>query len=320
MSGRVGFIVNPLSHAVKRHGSVLEKVSARSADAVLVRLSDFAALPEQMRQLASDNISALFVEGGDGTLQAVLTAWFSLPQPKRDLPDFAILAGGSTNLAHKVVGLGARSPEAVAAYLADYRAGAATPHTRQAALKVESAALAQPHIGMLLSTGALARTMLFVQRELHGAGRRGSWPVAQAAAMFAVNPRAQLDSDGEPLFRASPMLAEGADFTFQGDHTLSLMTTLPSLSLGLKPFWNRQGQPLAFMHAEWPIRSFQAALLKVLMGATGPHMERHGLRSLGAERVSLNYHGPLVLDGEVLPAAEDGRIKVSVTPPIRFLR
>lgn len=320
MTRRVGLIVNPLSHSVKRHGSVLEKVSAGHADAALLRITDFAALEEQMSRLAADNVSALFVEGGDGTLQAVLTAWFSLARQERALPDVAILAGGSTNLAHKIVGLGPRSPEAVAAYIANYQTGAATRHTRQAALKIESAALAQPYIGMLLSTGSLARTMLFVQRELHGDGHRGSMSVAQAAAMFALNPKGQLDSDGEPLFRASPMLAEGADFTFQGDHTLSLMTTLPSLSLGLKPFWDRQGQPLAFMHAEWPIRSFQTALLKVLMGATGSHMQRHGLRSVGAARVSLNYTGPLVLDGEVLPAAEDGRIKVSTTPPIRFLR
>ena len=43
MNRRVGFIVNPLSHTVKRHGSVLEKVSAATGGASLVRLSDFDA-------------------------------------------------------------------------------------------------------------------------------------------------------------------------------------------------------------------------------------------------------------------------------------
>ena len=318
MSGRVGFIVNPLSHTVKRQGSVLETVSA-ACGAHLLRIDDFDALPAQIKTLAADGVSALFVEGGDGTLQAVLTAWFDLA-PERPMPDFAIIAGGSTNLAHKIMGLGPRSPKAVADYIADYRAGAASRYTEQAALKVESAALAQPQIGMLLSTGSLARTMLFVQRELHGEGRRGSWSVAHAAALFALNPKGQLDSDGAPLFRASPLRAEGDGFTVMGDHTLSLMTTLPSLSLGLKPFWNRRGQALAFTRAEWPIRSFQSALLKVLAGATGPHMQDHGMQSFGSAQVFLNYNGPLVLDGEMLPAPEDGRIKVSATAPIRFLR
>lgn len=319
MNRRVGFIVNPLSHTVKRHGSVLEKVSAATGGASLVRLSDFGALPAQIQTLAEDGVSAMFVEGGDGTLQAVLTAWAALA-PERRWPDFAVMAGGSTNLAHKIMGLGPRTPKAIAAYITDYQSGAAPRHTLQPALKVESAALARPQVGMLLSTGSLARTMLFVQRELHGAGRRGSWSVAQAAALFALNPKGQLDSDGAPLFRASPLQAEGEGFSVEGDHTLSLMTALPALSLGLKPFWNRGGAPLAFTHAQWPIRSFQAALLKVLTGATGPHMHTHGMQSFGAAQVALNYNGPLVLDGEVLPAPEDGRINISTTPPIRFLR
>jgi hypothetical protein len=319
MSRRVGFIVNPLSHTVKRHGSVLEKVSAAGGGKTLMRLSDFGALPAQIQALAEDGVSALFVEGGDGTLQAVLTTWAALA-PERPWPDFAILAGGSTNLAHNVMGFGPRTPKAVAAYIARYKAHAAPRHTLQHALKVESAALAQPQIGMLLSTGALARTMLFVQRELHGDGRRGSWSVAQATALFALNPRGQMDADGAPLFRASALKAEGEGFSIQGEHTLSLMTALPALSLGLKPFWNRGGEPLAFTHAQWPIRTFQSALLKVLTGATGPHMQNHGIQSFGVARVALRYNGPLVLDGEVLPAPEDGRIKVSATPPIRFLR
>jgi len=319
MNRRVGFIVNPLSHTVKRHGSLLEKVSAASGGAPLMRLSDFGALPAQIQSLADDNISALFVEGGDGTLQAVLTAWAALA-PERPWPDFAVMAGGSTNLAHKIMGLGPRSPKAIAAYIARYQAEATPRHTLQHALKVESAALARPQIGMLLSTGSLARTMVYVQRELHGAGQRGSWSVAQAAALFALNPKAKLDSDGAPLFRASPLQAEADSFSLHGDHTLSLMTALPALSLGLKPFWNRDGRPLAFTHAAWPIRSFQSALLKVLAGATGPHMQDHGMESFGAAQVFLNYNGPLVLDGEMLPAPEDGRIKVSATAPIRFLR
>lgn len=319
MNRRVGFIVNPLSHTVKRHGSVLEQVSAESPGAHLLRLSDFGALPEQIRTLADDGVSALFVEGGDGTLQAVMTAWAALGL-ERPWPDFAIIAGGSTNLAHKIVGLGPRAPGGIAAYIARYQAEAAPRHSLQHALKVESAALARPQIGMLLSTGSLARTMVFVQRELHGEGRRGSWSVAQAAALFALNPKGQLDSDGAPLFRSSPLQVEADSFSLHGDHTLSLMTALPALSLGLKPFWNRGGAPLAFTHAAWPIRSFQSALLKVLAGATGPHMQDHGMQSFGAAQVFLNYNGPLVLDGEMLPAPEDGRIKVSATAPIRFLR
>ena len=72
MSLRAGFLVNPRSHTVRRKGSVLERAARDLTDVDLIRISTFSSLPHQIRQLTDAGYSTLFVEGGDGTLQAVM--------------------------------------------------------------------------------------------------------------------------------------------------------------------------------------------------------------------------------------------------------
>lgn len=320
MSLPVGLIVNPLSHTVQRKGSVLERVNALVDNALLVRIEDFNDLPAQLSGLAANDVSAVFVEGGDGTLQAVMSAWPGLAASEAALPDFAILPGGSTNLAYKIAGLGQRTAKDFAGYISAYGAGRPVKRKSLSALRLEAAALARPQIGMLLSTGSLARAMIYTQREIHGAGHRGSLAVAEAAARFVFSPGSYLDTDNAPLLRPSELSVESEAVHLRGAHALSLMSTLPSLSLGLRTFWGEGEGAIALTHAAWPIRGFRSAFLKILAGATGPRMAEHGLTSYRTDSLEISCEGAIVLDGELLQLPANASISVTPTLPIRFLR
>lgn len=321
MSAPVGLVFNPRSHTVKRKGSLLEGAAPGIPGAHLVRVEDFSRLGEQMAALAKAGAKQVFVEGGDGTLQAVLTACCALQAKFHGLPEFAILPGGSTNLAYKVCGLRLHEPDQIAHYIARLRRDSASvDRVHQPALRIESAALATPAIGMLMSTGSLARLMLYAQREFLGDGDRGSRAVGDAAMRFLLSPESYLDEDGEPLLRGTPLLASCSEFRLQGAHAMSLMTTLPSLSLRLRPFWGEGSAPIAVTHASWPIQGLRTAFLKIIAGWTGPQMVRHGLTSYRTDGVEITYRGAVVLDGELLPAPPDGRIRIGVSQPISFFR
>lgn len=320
MSLRIGLIVNPLSHTVQRNGSILERVHGGLKDSSLICIDDFAALPAQIARLAGEGVSAAIIEGGDGTLQAVLSAWPGLETEGASLPDFAILPGGSTNLASKIAGLRRRTANDVADYLSAYRGGAPVTRTSLRALRVDADSFAKPLIGMLLSTGSLARAMIYTQQQIHGEGHRGSLAVAEAAVRFVLTPEAYLDVDGAPLLRPSELGVQSASFQMQGNHALSLMTTLPSLSLGLNPFWGNGTGAIAFTHAAWPISGFRGAFLKILAGPTGPQMARHGLTSYRSDALELTPSSAVVLDGELLHLSANARIRITPTLPIQFLR
>lgn len=320
MKSRIGLIVNPLSHSVRRKGSVLSQISSSLPDALLLQIDDFSRLPEQLAHLAADPLTAVFIEGGDGTLQAVLSAWPGLGEGRAPLPGFAILPGGSTNLAYKVAGFRSRSPDHLQQRVIAITGGAEMPSSDLRALRVEGTEGGRPQIGMLLSTGSLARAMIYTQKHLHGDGHRGSLAVGEAAARFVLSPERYLDEEGQPILRPGELGVDSPAFSLRGRHALSLMTTLPTLSLGLKPFWGQGAGAIKYTHAAWPIAGFRRAFLKILAGASGSGMLQHGLNSYCADLIELTCAEPVVLDGEILHLPDNARIRITPTSPIRFLR
>lgn len=322
MIRQIGFVVNPASHAVATRGSMLEAVALDLPDACFLRLDDFDDLGPYARQMAQRGVRMIFVEGGDGTLLAVLSACLDPAAGFTALPDFAILPGGSTNLAADIFGFRGGTPAEITRRIEALANAVDAPEREEhRALRVTSAALPNPAIGFVLSTGSLARAMLYTQREFHGEGRRGARAVAGAVLRFLLAPGRHRDTDGAPVLRGSRLEATlDGESCADGAHAFTLMTTLPRLSLGLQPFWGGGTGAIRMTHATWPIRGLRRAMAKILLGLTGSGMARHGLRSFRADTVALHHDGPTVIDGEMLPPAADRRLHVSVTDPLSFLR
>lgn len=321
MSARIGLIVNPGSHAVTQRGSMLEAAALELPEAAFLRLDDFRDLDPCIRQMAQAGVTQIFVEGGDGTLLAVLSSCLAPDAGFKTLPDFAILPGGSTNLAARSFGFLGKTPGEITrriTALADKVEPPVREHHR--ALRLESAALVHPAVGFVLSTGSLARAMLYAQREFHGEGRRGSRAVAVAIARFLIAPGRYRDVDGRPVLRASDLEVRTEKTVLAGAHAFSLISPLPRLSLGLNPFWGGENGAIAMTHAAWPVAGLRRALLKVLLKLTGPAMSRHRMTSLRADEFDLCHHDPVMIDGEILPMAPDHRLRVTATTPLGFLR
>lgn len=278
--------------------------------------ADFATLDRDIAAMAVAGVSRLIVEGGDGTLLAVLSAALAPGAGFACPPEFGVLAGGSTNLAAHVLGLRAKTPAALARRIAGPVAGEVV---EQRALTVSGPGLARPEVGFLLSTGSLARAMDHTQRAFHKEGRRGSLAVAGAITRFLVAPGRYRDSDGAPVLRPSRLRAEGGGASLDGDHAFSLMTSLPRLSLGLMPFWGKGEGAIAMTHAGWPITGFRRVMLKALAGRAGAGLAAHGLTSFRGMYFEIDHDGPVMIDGELLPAGL-GRLSVGATEPLSFLR
>lgn len=320
MSAHIGLIVNPASHAVARRGSMLEAAALDLPGACFLRLDDFRRLAPCIRQMADAGVRQIFVEGGDGTLLAVLSACLAPDVGFADLPDFAILPGGSTNLAARSFGFRGKTAGEITGRITALAEGGPATREEHRALNVESRALDHPMVGFVLSTGSLARAMLYTQRQFHGEGQRGSRAVAGAIARFLLAPGSYRDVDGAPVLRASNLTVTTPQTTIAGAHAFGLISPLPRLSLGLAPFWGEGAGALAMTHAAWPVRGLRRALIKVMLRLTGAGMARHGFTSLRSDTIDLLHHDPVMIDGEILPMAADRRLHISTTAPLGFLR
>ena len=321
MSHRVGLIVNPRSHAVVRRGSLLEAAALELPDAHFLRLDRFESLDEGIRQMARCGVEKIFVEGGDGTLFAVLAACLAPESGFAATPEFAVLPGGSTNLAARIFGFRGDTHSEVAHRIAAFADEAEEPvRESYRALRIESRALPYPAIGFVLTTGSLARAMLYAQREFHDEVRRGTRTIVVSILRFLMAPYRYRDVDGAPVLRASRLAVKGADVALDGEHALGLVTSLPQLSLGLKPFWGKGDGHIALTHAAWPIKGFRRAMAKMVLHFSGPRLAAHGLTSYRSNRFDLIHDDPIVIDGEPMVRAKDGELHITITEPLVFLR
>ncbi len=318
MSG-AGLIVNPRSHGVARRGSALAAVAA-GLRLRPVMLEDFGALNGEVAAMARAGVGRIFVEGGDGTVLGVLSACLAPASGFARMPEICILPGGSTNLAFRVAGLKGRTRGGIGRRAAALLAGGRGEAAEHRALVVEGASLPCPVAGFVLSTGALARAMRHAQSEFLGGGRRGSAAVAGAILRFVAAPFAHLDGDGRSVLRASPLTLAAEGRVFEGPHAFLIASTLPRLSLGLRPFWGRGPGGIALTHAAWPVGAFRRSVLRLMVGRGAQALARAGFTSLRCDALEFETDGPVMMDGEILPVAPGARLGVSVSAPVRFLR
>lgn len=315
------FIINPKSHRVNMHGSVLTRIAVDYGDIPIVYFDGEKPLEDTLSSLLHEGRDTIYVEGGDGTVLAALTTCFAERAETQPLPRLAILPGGSTNLTHEVLGLKDVDAEALKQRLDQRHQEIVSPEiATHKALLVETSETKWPYVGFLLSTGSLARLMLYTQNNLHGK-TRGAVSIARAIMQLTVFPRSTKSEDGRPLVRPSKFerLDEDADATAQSQ-AFSILSTFEELSLRLSPFWGRGDAPIGFTHAAWPIKRLRLGIAKAVLGGAPRSLEKHGLTSEGCSGMTFRTDGPVMLDGEELPMPKDQTFKVSISPDLEFIR
>jgi len=321
MSGAPVFVINPKSHKVSARGSVLAQAAVDFGDIPIIYYDGSNDLAAALDPHMSQRGNTLYIEGGDGTIVAALTASLENQANGNALPKFAILPGGSTNLAHKVLGLVDTDLASLNLRLADHGAEHPPLDTiTHKALMVETSETKSPYVGVLLSTGSLSRAMLYTQQNLHD-GRRGSVAIARAVLQLGLFPKATTFHDGLPVVRPSQFLnlTEHVDAA-EPEQAFSIFSTFDKLSLGMRPFWNRGDAPIGFTKGAWPIQGLRTGVAKLAAGRTGKSLEKHGLSSKGCDEIEFRCDGPVVFDGEELPMPADQTFKVSASPDLEFIR
>jgi len=296
------FIVNPLSERVKRKGSTLEKL-ATDVGIALFKLDPFDALPETVTQAAKDGVTHVLIEGGDGTVQGVISEFLKQTNIFKTFPAFSIVPGGMTNQVAKNIGLKANSISAVKRALS----GALNP-IQMPLLEVKDSEGAT-YSGFLFSTGAIPQITRYTTSQIHRKGIGGSMAVLGGILKG-------MRGDDDALMKTTPVKIDGL---FEGSHLGTVVTTLPSLIMKLDPFWGDGDEPLRTTWVEEGYTGLARNILSLWRGNTSKDRSKDGFHSKNVDSLSYEYHGDIVLDGEFL-SIPSGKFTVHATRPVTFLR
>ncbi|MEX0808008.1 MAG: acylglycerol kinase family protein [Dongiaceae bacterium] len=313
-SGPIGLIVNPRS---RRNRERLERVRAvyRPAQRVLTReIEHIGDIPAVLDEFAAAGATLLAVSGGDGTVQATMTALIGR-NPFAITPPLAVLAGGMTNVTGHRLGIPGKPDFGLTALLQRRDAGRPLDLLTHPVLSVRAGANADIQYGLLLGGAAFYNTTQLARRRVHPVGFAQSTAAAAAAFMLIVHTVFAGRKQGTRI----RLVGDNAEIA-SGECYLFLATTLPGLILGADPFWGAGEAPIRWTWVQSPPRRFLSALLPLIRGTPRDWMKDAGYRSGRVVRLAIEADAPLLFDGERIDPVPGEPIIVESGHALTFAR
>lgn len=315
---RLGVLLNRFGGRDRRALRRLRTALAEAGEHVVVRESESARrCGGALDALLAENVVAIAVAGGDGTLHHAITYLLNRA-PDSPRPPLAILPTGTTNVAAHDIGADmspAGELRALLMRIARDRLGSGLVVRRSMAVRVGDGIA--PRYGLMGGGAGIYQGTVLIRRHLRRWGARGQLgPIAGMARMI-----------GPLLIGRNPItpVAAGirADTTAlpPAHYLLILLSTLHSLSPGVTPFWGAGAGALRLTLVREPPRHFAGAIWSALRGRPGAlTTPDNGYISLNADALEIRMNGGFVLDGEILELREDQPVRITTGPALTFVR
>lgn len=275
---------------------------------------------EALATLATHEVDILAVNGGDGTLQRVLTEVMS-SQVFAQVPFLVPLRGGRTNMIALDIG-SRRDPVGALAALRNLTRSQnpLDGHiVERSVLRMDVEAEGVTQYGMSFSVGLLPRAIELTHRmfpEGRAQGVFGSGMVVGGLALRAAF--GKLDG----ILQPDPMeIVLDGRVLMAKEFVLMLVTTLERFFLKIRPFWGRETAPIRFMAVAAGAVLSLMAVPKILYGCPPEWITSEaGYTSHNVQHINLRVDCGLVMDGEMF-APQPGRIvRLSAPDRVRFVR
>lgn len=302
------FIVNPLSETVAKRGSLLASMSR--PDNVELHTIDFSGhLHERLAELVPQGLTQIFIEGGDGTAQGVITDLLRLSTKIDSLPDIVLLPGGMTNQVAKTLGIRRRERD-----VRRILSGRDVTTTSTPLIRITSPDTPE-YYGFLFSSGAVPMMTGYIKNRVHKRGIGGSLAV-MLGIIKGISGRAD-----DIMWPTDLSLSIHAPIpsAYKAPHLGTLVTTLPTILMGIDPFWGQDNAPLRLTYVDGTYQRLMRHVIGLWLGRKSTDRSADGLHSVNAHRLDFSYTGPVILDGEPL-TFPDGEFSLDTTPALRFLR
>jgi len=315
---KIGLISNPNSQRNRRGLDDLRRASAQVPDLLHIESDGRCSLVEILAELARQEIGLLVVNGGDGTVQRVLTELFEARAFEMP-PPIAILPRGMANTIASDVGLRGRAARALSRLIDCVRAGEISRHVvKRHVLRVENIREVPPQRGMLFGAAAIYDAIEFCCSKIYAVGFKGNLGMSLTLGGLLLS---SLLGAGNGLNRGHDIsVALDDEPTIRRQRLVVLATTLDRLNLRTQPFWSQGDGSIRFTSIAHPPARLIRSTLKVLYGWRRATLPPDSYLSRGAERITLRLDSPFTLDGELFEPTAEQPLVMTARDSVSFVR
>lgn len=313
---RVGVLSNPRSGGNRKGGKGIRRVLAQWPEVMHRDAMTPEEVSEALADFARNGIELVVVNGGDGTVQATLTAIGNEGMFSRT-PLLALLCSGTTSMLPRDVGFSC-SPAAALPRILNWAESTDSSLVirHRPVLRVQRSS-GQPQLfGMFFGAGAICQGI----RLFHGRDNVRGWR-GQFMPAFTMFRLFLSILSGRPG-AISPLLARTRLDNLpvgESSNLLILTSTLERLFLGMRPFWGDSGGPLHYTAVgNEPKRLLTVLAALMFNRACRQVIPENGYFSHDVHEVQLEMRGEFTLDGELYEAGE-GPVTILPAGPVPFL-
>lgn len=309
---RIGVISNRASQRNRTGLSELRTQLAMHPEVDHGELNGIEGLRETLTDFAGNGIDLIVVNGGDGTVQAVITSLLN-DGMFAALPTLAVLPGGMTNMIAHDIGA-PRRPEAA---LRRLLSGRRPEIAKRRIIRLQGNG-ERPIYGMFFGTAAIVRGIEYCRRAVHPLKLESS--TAAGAALAALLAKRIWRRGGEDKVFRGDGIAVGLDGAAPETDTylIVLVTTLNRLVMRTRPFWGSGSGGLRYTALRYPPRQMWRRLPVLLYGGEARTLPPNDYISVNADDVLLDMACPYTLDGELFEASPRRPVRLSSGPELRF--
>ncbi len=317
---KIGLISNRRSQSNKRKLAALEISAPKGVEILHRQLDGIDGLAEALDDFAAAETGVVAVNGGDGTVSAVLTGLLGRRRFAQ-LPTLALLSGGSTNMNAADVGVRGRLSAAMGWLGAQVAAETLAAHcVERNVIRVHYGADAPAVYGMFFGTAAIYRAIMVCRDMVHPLKIESS--AAAGVTLAYLLARRLIRRDGsDPVIRGDEMTVTfGNETPQQVTQLLALVTTLDRLVMKSRPFWGKQQEPLRYTGIAYPPVRLLRSSYRILYGGPERRLPEPHYVSRNISRISFDMHCPFTLDGEFFEPSPGQAVALSDGGRIRFVR
>ena len=298
-SGRtpnIGVLINPLSGGNLNGLGAIRSVIDENPRVIHRDVQTPQEVLDALLDFSRRNVDLLAVNGGDGTVQAVLTNLY-LHQPFSVMPLLAVLQSGTTSMTARDVGFSGSRIRSLQKLFKWAVTGDGEPTIVQRPVLQVQAPGHQTYYGMFFGASAIYQGIEYFHRKINTKGLRGELGPGITILRFLWSALRQRSGFIPPI-PVSVTVDEKPPQNF--DSFVLLVSTLERLFLGIHPYWGIESGPLHYTAVRAYPRHLLMALPALLRGRRS-HVgtNENGFYSHNAHEIKLFLDGGFTLDGQL---------------------
>ena len=315
---RVGVLNNLRAGKSRKQVSQVLEVLRRYPDVVHVETESVRALPEALVELTRREVDLLVVNGGDGTLQYVLTELLG----SADLPSLRFVAplrGGRTNMTASDLGADPRAPRGLVSLLESIARGSFDERlVARPVLRVSSNRRPAAQFGMFFGAGMIQRAVSLVHRTFPP-GQQGVFGAGLVTGALIFKAFTH-PSDGILTPDKAAVSADGKTLR-DSEFYMLISSTLSHLFLGMRPFWGEGPGAVRLTAIASRAKHSMRAAPGILRGRPGSLVTiENGYESVNAHRVQIGMGCGFTIDGEIFAPEPDEVVELCADRRLAFVR